>query len=56
MPLFDKLLKELRSLYPAKKADRAFLWFHENHTPGFKLSVNPIEYIASQETIWSVEV
>ncbi len=51
-PLFEELLSGLRETYSKRKADNAFVWFHEHHTPEFKRTVDPIAYIRSNEERW----
>ncbi len=50
--IFENLLQRLRDIYSPAKADRAFLWFHEKHTPEFKNLVDPVEYIQVNEAKW----
>ncbi len=51
--IFEHLLSDLRARYPRAKADAAFVWFHENHSPEFKRSIYPLDYIRENETVWS---
>lgn len=54
--LFENLLAELRNIYDSREAEKAFLWFHENHGAEFKKTVKPLKYIAKNKNLWTAEM